>query len=135
MREQPPAEDLLAVVAEFLRSELMPRLDGRLAFHTRVAANVLDIVRREIAEGLPAERAARARLAALLGHDGGAESLNTELCDRIAAGEVDPADPALTDHLWASTLETLTVDQPNYGTYRRALEIQVEVGSSTNREK
>lgn len=124
MHEQPPAEDLLAVVAEFLRSELMPRLDGRSAFHTRVAANVVDIVRRELAEGPSADQAARARLAALLGHDGGSEDLNTELCDRIAAGEIDLADAALTDHLWACTLETLAVDQPNYGTYRRALEVQ-----------
>lgn len=122
MREQPAAEDLLAVVAEFLRTEVTPHLGGRLAFHTRVAANVLDIVRREVRRGPEADAAARARLSALLKTEGDLERLNAELCDRIAADVIDPADPDLIEHLWTSTLETLAIDQPNYGTFRRATE-------------
>jgi hypothetical protein len=120
MREEPGAGELLEAVAAFLRDEAMPALDGRLAFHARVAANVLDIVRRELDVMPDARRAEAARLAALLGHDGDADALNGELCDRIAAGTVALDDPALVAHLWATTLDTVAVDQPKYETFRRA---------------
>ena len=123
MREQPTAVELIEAVTEFLRAEPTPETAARLAFHTRVAANVLDIVRRELTLGPRADRSEAARLAALLGREGELEDLNTELCDRIAAGSIDLGDPALIDHLWARTLDTLAIDQPNYGTYRRAREI------------
>jgi hypothetical protein len=120
MREQPTAIELLEAVSEFLRAEAIPALAGRLAFHTRVAANVLDIVRRELMVGPAAEHFEAERLRALLGHDGEREALNTELCDLIAQGSIDRTDPKLIEHLWATTLDTLSVDQPNYATYRRA---------------
>ena len=120
MREEPGAPELLEAVAAFLRDEAMPALDGRLAFHARVAANVLDIVRREL-EVMPRARAAEAgRLAALLGRDGDADVLNAALCDAITAGTLAHDDPALVAHLWATTLDTVAVDQPKYETYRRA---------------
>jgi hypothetical protein len=119
MREQPSAVELLEAVTEFLREDVTPALAGRVAFHTRVAANVLDIVRRELKAGPAAERREVERLEALLDLRGDADTLNAELCDRIAAGLIDPTDPALIDHLWATTLDTLAIDQPNYATYRR----------------
>jgi hypothetical protein len=121
MREQPSAAELLDAVAEFLGREVMPELSGRLAFHARVAVNVLQTVRREMSLGPAADLAETARLTALLGHDGETEALNAELCDWIASGAIDPDDPALIEHLWATTLATLAVDQPNYATYRRAV--------------
>jgi hypothetical protein len=119
MREQPTAAELIDAVSEFITRDLAPTLTGRLAFHARVAANVLAIVRRELLQRPEADRADAGRLAALLGHDGDPAALTEELCRRIAAGEIDPADPALIEHLWASTLDTLAVDQPGYATYRR----------------
>lgn len=119
MREQPSASELLDAVAEFLRNEVMPALDARLAFHARVAANVLDIVRREMAEGPSAEAAEADRLKALLKRDGGPAELNAALCEGLASGAVDPADAAVIQHLWATTLATVAIDQPNYATYRR----------------
>ena len=116
MREQPTAIELIEAVSEFLRAEASPEMAGRLAFHTRVAANVLDIVRRELTLGPAADRSEAERLRALIGHDDDREDLNAELCDRIASGEIDPSEPALIEHLWARTLDTLAVDQPNYGT-------------------
>jgi hypothetical protein len=122
MREQPTAIELIDAVSEFLRAEAIPALAGRVAFHTRVAANVLDIVRRELMLGPDAERSEGERLRALLGHDGEREALNTELCDRIARDAIGRTDRSLIEHLWATTLDTLSVDQPNYATYRRAAE-------------
>jgi hypothetical protein len=118
--DQPTAGELIDAVAGFLRDEVSPTLSGRLAFHARVAVNVLEMVRRELALGPAAVEGEAARLKALLGHDGPLADLEGELCARIAGGAADPADPALIDHLWATTLDTLAVDQPNYATYRRA---------------
>lgn len=122
MREQPGAPDLLDGVAEFLRAEVMPRLSGRLAFHTRVAINVLAIVRRELLLGPAAQAREAARLQDLLGEAGDVDALTARLCDRIAASAVSPDDPALLDHLWATTLDTMAIDQPGYATYRPAAE-------------
>ena len=122
MYDQPTASELLAGVAGFLRDEISPTLSGRLAFHARVAVNVLEMVRRELALGPAAVEGEAARLTALLGRDAPVPDLEQALCEAIAGGEVDPGDPALIAHLWATTLDTLAVDQPNYATYRRALE-------------
>jgi hypothetical protein len=119
MREQPSAAELIEAVAEFLQRDVAPQLSGRTAFHARVAFNVLQIVRRELALGPGADRAEAARLAALLGAAGEADGLNAELCRRIAAGEIAADDRALIEHLWSTTLDVLAVDQPNYATYRR----------------
>jgi hypothetical protein len=121
MREQPSAAELIDAVAGFITRDLAPTLTGRLAFHARVAANVLAIVGRELAQGPAADRADAARLAELLGHAGDPAALTEELCRRIEAGEIAADDPALIDHLWATTLATLAVDQPNYATYRRVI--------------
>jgi hypothetical protein len=119
MREQPSAVELIDAVAEFITRDLAPTLTGRLAFHARVAANVLAIVKRELTLGPDADRADAARLAALLGSEGTPAAMTEELCRRIAAGEIAADDPALIEHLWATTLATLAVDQPGYATYRR----------------
>ncbi len=124
MYDQPTASELLGAVAGFLRDEVSPTLTGRLAFHARVAVNVLEMVRRELALGPAAVAGEAERLKALLGADGPLSDLEDALCARIAAGEIDPADPALIDHLWATTLDTLAVDQPNYATYRRAAAVK-----------
>jgi len=119
MREQPTAAELIDAVSEFLSREIAPTLSGRLAFHARVAVNVLAIVKRELELGPAADRADAERLAALLGHEGDPAALTEELCRRIEAGEIAADDPALIEHLWATTLATLAVDQPGYATYRR----------------
>jgi len=44
---RPTASELLDAVREFLTDQVMPATTGQLAFHARVAANVLGIVARE----------------------------------------------------------------------------------------
>ena len=130
MHNQPSVDALLDIVAEFLRKEVAPRVPGHTAFHTRVAANALDIIRRELALSPASLAAERERLERLLGETGDLETLNRRLCERIASGEIDATTPGLADHLWTVTLDKLAVDQPNYSSYRAWLARQGEVTKS-----
>ena len=122
MQDQPTAASLVVAVATFIRETALPQLDAHAAYHARVAANALDIVGRELALASVAAQGERARLAALLGQDGELEALNRALCDAIDRGAVTAATPGLVGHLWATTLDKLAIDQPNYASYRRVLE-------------
>jgi len=127
MQDLPTPEQLLAAVARFLRDEAGPALaghgDSALAYHARVAANMLDTVRRQ---GLlaPASDAAEVqRLRALLGGtappDADLTMLNQRLADGIASGFLPADHPGLAEHLWSTTMAKLAVDQPGYDTYVR----------------
>jgi aminoglycoside phosphotransferase (APT) family kinase protein len=48
---RPTASELLDAVRQFLTQQVMPATGGQLAFHARVAANVLGIVAREVELG------------------------------------------------------------------------------------
>lgn len=121
MQDQPTSVELLEIIGEFLRTVAVPGLKGHAAFHALVAANAIDIVKREIAIAPRADEEERQRLKALLGQDGDLEALNHALCARIADGSLTAATPGLADHLWATTLTKLAIDQPNYSSYRRAM--------------
>ena len=60
MQDPPTVTELLEATAAFLREVAVPQLSGHASFHARVAANALDIVKREL-ELRPAVRARRAR--------------------------------------------------------------------------
>jgi uncharacterized protein DUF6285 len=119
MQDPPTVTELLEATAAFLREVAVPQLSGHTAFHARVAANALDVVKRELALRPAAERDERARLAALLHADGSLEELNALLSRRIAAGELSLQTPGLASHLWATTLAKVAIDQPTYASYRR----------------
>lgn len=121
MQDPPTIDELLASAGAFLREVAVPQLSGHAAFHARVAANALELVRRELALRPQAEHAEQVRLRALLGSDGSLEELNQLLCQRIAAGSLDLDTPALVEHLWATTLAKVAVDQPTYAPYQREL--------------
>lgn len=123
MQDRPTPEQLLEAVAAFLRGQVVPSTRGPLAFHARVAANALDIARREIALVPDAEARERALLVALLGADAprDAAQLNRLLCERIDADAMDLRTPGLANALWRVTLDKLAVDQPGYDTYQRAI--------------
>ena len=67
MLDQPNPDEVLEVVAQMLREQFAPQLPGSAAFHARVAANAIDLVRRQIAAGERLEQASLARLRARLG--------------------------------------------------------------------
>lgn len=122
MQDQPSAIELVEAVTEFIRNHAMPQLQGHAAFHARVAANALDIVKRELEIGPDAATAEMTRLKMLLSKDGTLDELNRELCEKIEKGEVTLDTPGLREHLWETTLTKLAIDQPKYSGYRRALE-------------
>lgn len=121
MHQRPDPRDLLAAVALFLREQAIPQLAGHAAYHARVAANMVDIVRRQLELAPAAEARELQRLRALLRQDGSLAELNALLCERIADGAIGLDTPGLAQHLWQTTLDKLAVDQPGYASYRRAL--------------
>lgn len=121
MQDEPTPIELTKSVADFLRNDITPLISGHQAFKLRVAINILDLVTRQLTREAGSDAAEVARLRSLLGEDGTVMELNRALADRIAKGEVDLATPGLADHLWATTMDKLAVDQPNYASYKREL--------------
>lgn len=122
MHQRPDMEDLLAAVALFLREQALPQLPAHAAYHARVAANMVDIVRRQLQLAPAAEAGELQRLRALPRREGSLSELNARLCEQLADGRIDLHTPGLAEHLWQTTLDTLAVDQPGYESYRQAKE-------------
>lgn len=104
----PSAAELLEAVAGFLRDEVEAGTEGRLRFHARVAANTLDIVRRELELG-PAQAAAHAERLAGLGV--GSEA---ELAEAIRGGAFDDRLDEVTAVVRATVADKLAVAHPGY---------------------
>jgi hypothetical protein len=121
MQDRPTPAEVIGAVAAFLKTTVAAQTSGATSFQARVAANALEMMKREL-DLAPAEDAAEhERLKALLGTDGALFDLNVELSRRIATGEIETSSPALTEHLWATTMAKLAVDQPTYASYRAEL--------------
>jgi len=121
MQDEPTPIELTKSVADFLRNDITPLISGHQAFKLRVAINILDLVTRQLTREAGSDAAEVERLRALLGEDGSVTDLNRVLAERIAKGEVDLATPGFAQHLWATTMDKLAVDQPNYASYKREL--------------
>lgn len=121
MQDEPTPIELTKAVADFLRNDITPLISGHQAFKLRVAINILDLVTRQLTREGGSDAAEVERLRALLGIDGSVTDLNRALAERVARGEVDLATPGLAEHLWATTMDKLAVDQPNYASYKREL--------------
>ncbi len=124
MRSAPETAELVAAVRSFLTDHAMPALSGRDAYHARVAANALGIVERELTHGASADAAELASLIALMGLSPATplDEANRTLATTIRDGAIDIDDQDLVDHLWATTLATVAIDQPRYATYRALAE-------------
>jgi hypothetical protein len=106
LRERPTADELLAAVTTFLRTEAGG--DERTRYLARVAATGVAVVRRELRIG-DAERAAhRDRLAALGCRD------DAELAGDIRSGILDIADPRLVEAVRAATTARVLMTNPRY---------------------
>jgi hypothetical protein len=121
MQDEPTPVELTKSVADFLRNDITPLISGHQAFKLRVAVNILDLVTRQLTREEGSDASEVVRLRALLGVDGEVTDLNRALAARIAKGEADLATPGLAEHLWATTMDKLAVDQPNYASYKREL--------------
>lgn len=121
MQDQPGPDELLGSVIDFLRETVVPEASPRTAFQARVAASALELVWRQMEFGAAGEEVEKQRLIGLLRANGSLAELNEQLADALAAGTLGLATPGLVDHLLATTLEKLAVDQPQYSGYRAAL--------------
>jgi hypothetical protein len=110
----PKAAVLLEAAVKYLETELMPTLEGYHRFQTRVTVNVLNTVRRELELRGAQAVAERARLVAMLGHDGDVETLSIELAERIRAGAISIDDPALHAHVRQSLADALAINNPKW---------------------
>jgi len=121
MQDEPRPDEILGAVAAFLKGPAVRESGPHIAFQLRVCANAIEIAQRGLTLAPAAETAELARLRALLRLDGDLPTLNRELAHRIREGAIDLAWPGLKDHLWATTLAKLAIDQPGYSGYRAAL--------------
>jgi len=115
--DRPTAAELVDAVTEFLERELQPALDGRLAFHTRVAVNALKITARELALGPELDAARAAGLPGLLDVAPGSATLREmeiELARRVRDGALDDRRADLVDYLRATLRIQLDIAHPGY---------------------
>ncbi|WP_214404273.1 phosphotransferase family protein [Pseudonocardia lacus] len=105
---RPTSPELVAAVAEFLRTEVMAATDGRLNFLSRVAANALDGVERELRLGPEQAGRQRRRLAALARAD------QAGLAAAIRSGALAADDPAVLAAVRAAVTDRLAVANPRY---------------------
>jgi hypothetical protein len=100
MNDRPTASELLEAVAAFLGDEVVPALEGKLRYNARVAAHVVEMVRREIDSEERQLAAEWRRLCELEGRDlpipDGREAVKEQirirteaLVERIRQGEAD----------------------------------------------
>ncbi len=133
MQDQPTPSEVLGAVARFLKEVVVAETAGHTAFTARVAANALEMMRRQLDTAPAAEAAELASLRTILASDAEAESLttgdaehdlaalNARLSQRLADGTIELDTPGVAAHLWTTTLAKLAVDQPTYWGYRAAL--------------
>ena len=113
-KSKPEAAILLEAAVKYLESELMPTLSGYYRFQTRVTANVLNIVKRELEMRGEQASVERQRLARLLGHDGDAEELSRELAEKIRKGAIAIDGPELREHIRRSLSDALAINNPKW---------------------
>ena len=104
----PSSAELLEAVREWLERDVMSSTEGRLRFHTRVAANVLATVERELAVGAQQDAAHRERLASLGIAD------DADLARAIRNGDLDDRLDAVRAVLRADVDDRLSVANPKY---------------------
>ena len=125
MQDRPGRKEFIRGIYHFLETDVVPALEEPLRFHTRVAANVLKIIERELdleADHLSAElRGLKALLSkASASFDSSEEmreeilKLNEALCERIRAGEADegPWADRVMDHVKHTLVQKLEIANP-----------------------
>ncbi len=110
--------ELLEAVRQFLRQEVLPELDGFKAYNTRVAANALGIVAREMAMGAGLAEL-DAQIAATLGLDASAGAIPQQIALALRDGTL-VADERVLSYLKQRTLLSIAIDNPKYSGLQQA---------------
>jgi len=118
--DMPRIDELVTSVRDFLRDDVMGATTGRINFLARVAGNSLDIVLRQLALGEGARAAEHARLRDLLGADGSLSALRWQLTHALRDGSMSLDAPGLAEHLRATVVNQIAIDQPKYTGFKTA---------------
>ncbi len=108
LHDVPTASQLLEAVKEWVEGDAREATTGRVQFHTRVVANVMALLERELQSGPAMAEAHAARLAGL------GVSSEAELASRIRGGEWSVDDRRLLDAVRATVVDKLAVANPKY---------------------
>ncbi len=120
--DMPSIDELIESVRDFLRTEVRDATEGRTNFMSLVASNSLDIVLRELRIGPAHLDAEQRRLTELLGTPGASlDALRRRLSRALRDGSMALDTPGLADHLRATVVNQVAIDQPRYSGFLAAL--------------
>lgn len=122
MHDQPSVSELVQAVKNFIDETAGPNLTGHAAFHARVASNALATVLRDLENRPTHETEEKTRLMTLLKAPEGTDlaTLNRKLSEEIQAGNLTLETPDLLQHLKATTIAQVEIDQPRYSGLKTA---------------
>lgn len=117
----PRTDELLVSVRDFLRNDVMDETTGRANFLSRVAANSLDIVLRELTLGPIHQALELDRLQALFQSDEGLDVLKRRLVTELRDKQISLDNEVLQNHLRQTVVNQIAIDQPKYSGFKNAL--------------
>ena len=117
MNNPPSKEELITSIIEFIENDIIDELIGQKRFHAHVAKNSLQIVLRQLKVEEKNNQSEKSRLKEILKIDKDLNEMNKILCQKIDNEEIDINNNNLIDHLFKTTMEKLSIDQPNYSAY------------------
>ena len=117
MNNPPSKEELITSIIEFIENDVIDELIGQKRFHAHVAKNSLQIVLRQLKVEEKNNQSEKSRLKEILKIDKDLNEMNKILCQKIDNEEIDINNNDLIDHLFKTTMEKLSIDQPNYSAY------------------
>lgn len=118
----PRTDELLVSVRDFLRNDVMDETTGRANFLSRVAANSLDIVLRELTLGPIHQALELDRLQALFQSDEGLDVLKRRLATELRDKQISLDNEVLQNHLRQTVVNQIAIDQPKYSGFKNALD-------------
>ena len=118
---QTTAEELLSAVRQFLREQVLPELQGFKAYNTRVAANALGIVARELELGMDVAELDE-KIAMQLGLEEQAVSVSRQIALALRDGRL-VADTRVLTYLQKRTQLAIAINNPKYSGLQQAREL------------
>jgi hypothetical protein len=106
--DAPDTVALVEAIADLVRDQVMPAVEGELRYLLRVSLTALGIIARELENGPEFARAQQARLAALGCAD------NAELAARLRDGTIDAFDPEVLRLVTESVRDKVRLADPRF---------------------
>ena len=120
--DMPRLEELVGATRDFLHGPVRDETTGRTRFHALVAGNALDIAYRDLHFGAEHRRREHERLRRLLDAEGSLLDLRWKLVHAIRDDALALDDTRLHEHLRATVVNQIAIDQPKYSGFKTAAE-------------